>query len=405
MRARLNLASIWVRLIVAILVFLSLPWFYYNSFRHPLYIGNYLFVGLYVAVLAVAVAIYWQKKLVPAPIHWFFATLDVTMATVVLMIQRYGGYEDALFFIALIYSIALVTASLAESSTNVIVVGSLVVAVHVGVFAFSENHSKAWLIGAGYFVIQTGLLAFVAKARKEAVNGHLRTKNLTLISPLYRIYGIQNAMVYSRWGTVFVRNTYPDVFVGADFVAAKELSDSLLLIVGDCVGHGTDASQGAKACLVAFHTPACTDTWTTIQTMHSVLQMVPTIMGGEAFVLAIRIYKSGKVFLEGKLEDVRLHTIGDGDPAQSLESEVATYGTILGRADVEIKSKPVELALKPDQVLVVQTDGARYKDHSDDQTSVTISPVIMDIGEESDGVREWVMAGNPIDEWSVKHGK
>lgn len=405
MRAQLNLASVSVRLIVSILVFITIPWFYYNSLEYSLYLGNYILISIYVAVLFVAVLMYRTKRLIAAPLHWFFATLDVLMATVVLLFQHFSGHAEALFFIGLIYSIALITASLSESSINVIVSGALVIGVHVVAFFTFGEYSKVWLVAAGYFAVQTGLLAFVARVRKEAVNGQLRTKNLTLISPLYRIYGIQNAMVYSQYGTLFVRNTYPDIFVGADFVAAKEVDGSILVIVGDCVGHGTDASQGAKACLVAFHTPACNDTWSAIQIMHSVLQQVPTIMGGEAFVLALRIFPGGRVIMEGKLEDVRVHTISNEPMEKSLDEEIATYGQLLGRSDTKLESRPAELHLKMDQVLVVQTDGARYKDHTDDQTSVTISPAILDIGAESDGVREWVMAGNPIDDWSIKHGK
>jgi len=405
MRASLNLASVTVRLIVAAFIFLTIPFIYRDAFDFQIVIGNAVFIGLYAVCLIFAVIVYRRRKRVPAMAHWFFATLDVVTVTVSLLFEQSASQYHSSFFFGVLYSIVIIAASLSESMVTVIVVGSIVVFVQVAAFLTFGNQDLLWLLGAVYFAIQTSVLAYVARVRKESMNSNLRTKNMTLISPLYRIFGIQNSIVNSIYGTLFVRNRYPDVFVGADFVAAKELEDSLLVIVGDCVGHGTDASQGAKACLVAFHSPACYDTWSSIQTMHEILQKVPTVMGGEAFVLAIRLYENGRIVMEGKLEDVRLHDLSSPEVENSLDKEIETYGSILGRDDVEPKSKPVEVYLNPTQVLVVQTDGARYSDSTDDQTSVTVSSTFMDIGAESDGVQEWIMAGNPMDQWSQENAE
>lgn len=142
---------------------------------------------------------------------------------------------------------------------------------------------------------------------------------------------------------------------GADFCSIKEIEDGVLIIFGDGAGHGVNESMTAILCMTVFNSTITEDPSEMLRRINRILFNTKN----KAYVMCIRI-RNNEIFYCGRIEEAQLSN-------RRFDTNCAVLGV---SEDYECEAKVAKF--EDNDVLILRTDGAVFKDPTDDQTEVII---------------------------------
>lgn len=148
----------------------------------------------------------------------------------------------------------------------------------------------------------------------------------------------------------------------ADFVKVKELHNGFLLVAGDIVGHGLTVCPGAAIALTVFQATSSTRPDVILKEINRALFPLRKENGGEAYVMVLRFYNNGCVKYAGAMDTQGIHS----GTWKKIPGEYLVCGQL-----PEIEPEVKTARMKPRDILVVASDGARWGD--DDRMSAVIT--------------------------------
>lgn len=142
---------------------------------------------------------------------------------------------------------------------------------------------------------------------------------------------------------------------GADFCSIKEIDDGILILFGDGAGHGVNESITAILCMTVFNSTITEDPSEMLRRINRIL--FATL--NKAYVMCIRI-RNNEIFYCGRIEQAILSN-------RHFDMNCAVLGA---SEEYEFEAKVAKF--EDSDVLTLRTDGAVYKDPTDDQLEVII---------------------------------
>lgn len=170
-------------------------------------------------------------------------------------------------------------------------------------------------------------------------------------------------------GYLITKITTSRDIVGADYVSFKKLNKKngiAALVIGDTIGHGLNRSPGAIIAMAAFHSMNDFDPLKVQKSTNQVLLNIDKNYGGKTYCFSLLLKNNGLIEYSGKIEDIRIIR-------NKKQVAVNQAGEILGISEKLKHTKKLQLQLKVDDMLILQTDGAVYNSEEDDKTIVMIT--------------------------------
>lgn len=231
---------------------------------------------------------------------------------------------------------------------------------------------QVWTLSVYYFL--TGaLIAFpfylFSKQQNLALN--IRVANI-IAQPYFELGLADGDITFADY--LITKITSSNESVGADYVSIKHANTGFKnMIIGDTIGHGLNRSPGAIIAMAAFKGCYSDDPEYILHAVNRALLPTSKDSGGNTLCLCLLFKKNGVIEFAGKAESVRLLSPNSSVKTGKTNKEITTKGEILGITEHLLYTKKRKVQLLPDDILIVQTDGAAYDDSQDDKTVVIIT--------------------------------
>lgn len=237
-----------------------------------------------------------------------------------------------------------------------------------------DPYVQVWTLSIYYFL--TGaLVAFPFYLFSKQQNLALNIRVANIIAQPYFDLGLPDGdIVFADY--LVTKITSSNESIGADYVSLKQTKPSSgyrNMIIGDTIGHGINRSPGAIIAMAAFKGCFSDSPEYILHAVNRALLATDKNSGGNTICLCLLFKKNGVIELAGRAESVRLLSPNENGKATKINCEIITKGEILGITENLHYTKITQVQMMPDDMLIIQTDGAAYDDSADDKTVVIIT--------------------------------